>query len=112
SLGFVTLLGEAAACAKKGGITAEVLVDALTRGGGYGAALDRVSPFLLEGDPSRMKFAVRNALKDLSYYNAMAENQQCPHEIAAGVRNALSVLVEAGFGDAYLSTTAAQFEKV
>lgn len=109
SLGFVTLLGEAAACAHKGGISAEVFVDVLSKGGGYGAALERVAPFILENDPSRMKFAVHNAHKDLSYYNTMAKDQTCPSNVASGVQAALSQLVDAGFGETYLSATAERF---
>lgn len=109
SLGFVTLLGEAAACAQQGGISAEVLVDVLSKGGGYGAALERVSPFLLEGDASRMKFAVTNAHKDLSYYNTMAQDQGSAHHIAAGVKAAMASIVDAGQGDTFLSATAEQF---
>ncbi len=112
SLGFVTLLGEAAACAQKSGISAEVLVDVLTKGGGYGAALERVAPFILERDPSRMKFAVSNAHKDLSYYNTMAEDQACQHHVAAGVKAALGSLVNEGFGDTYLSATTEYFNKL
>ncbi len=112
SVSFVTLLGEAAACAKKVGIPAEVLVDALAKGGGHGAALERVAPFLLEGDPSRLKFAISHAFKDMSYYNTMAETQSCQRHIAAGVKDALGSLVEAGLGGEYLSSTAEQFGKL
>lgn len=112
SLGSVILLSEAAACARKGGVSADILVEVLAKGGGYGAALDRVSPFLLEGDPSRLKFSVSNAYKDLSYYNAMAENQDCPRQVAAGVKAALGSLVDAGMSAAYLSSCAEQFGKL
>lgn len=112
SLGFVALLGEAAACAQKSGIPADVLVNVLSKGGGYGAALERVAPFLLEGDSSRMKFAVSNAHKDLSYYNTMAQDQDSPHHIAAGVKAAMTTLMDAGLGDTYLSTAAEQFGKL
>ncbi|MYN13081.1 NAD-binding protein [Pusillimonas sp. TS35] len=112
SLGFATLLGEAAACARAGGIDASVLVEALSQGGGYGAALDRVAPFLLEGDTSRMQFSVSNALKDISYYNSMAEGLAAQRHIAAGLRDALSSLVDAGFGNGYIAATAEQFGKL
>lgn len=112
SLGFVTLLGEAAACAKQGGIPPDVFVDVLTKGGGYGAALDRVGPYVLEGDGSRMKFAVANAQKDLSYYVQMARDVEAQNNTASGVLSALGALVEAGYGATYLSETAGHFPKV
>lgn len=112
SLGFATLLSEAAACAKQAGIPADILVDVLAKGGGYGAALDRVSPFILDGDTSRMMFSVRNAHKDLSYYNAMAQDQDSPRQVAEGVKAALSSLLDAGLGDAYMASAPEQFAKL
>ncbi|MFX5358966.1 NAD-binding protein, partial [Acinetobacter baumannii] len=47
SLGSITLLAEAAACAKRAGVAADVLVDVLAAGGGSGAALDRLRPYIL-----------------------------------------------------------------
>ncbi len=96
SLGFATLLGEAAACAAEGGIAPDVLVDVLTKGGGYGAALDRVGPYILDRDPSKMKFSVANAHKDLSYYTAMARDLGCARSTAEGALGALEALMNAG----------------
>lgn len=109
SLGFVTLLSEAAACARQGGIEPDVLVDVLAKGGGYGAALDRVAPFLLENDTSRLRFSVANASKDLSYYLQMADAIGARSQSAQGVAGALKALVDDGRGDAYLATLAAEF---
>lgn len=112
SLGFATLLSEAAACADKGGIPAEVLVDALYKGGGYGAALDRIAPFLLEGDESRMQFTLNNTYKDLSYYNTMAQEQNSSHAIAAAIKNTIETIIDTGVGDTYLASVAQQFGKL
>lgn len=112
SLGFVTLLGEAAACARKGGIAPEVFIDVLRKGGGHGAALDRVAPFVLEGDPSKQKFAIANAQKDLSYYARMADDLNAADAVASGILSALDALMRNGFGQSYLSETAAGFEKI
>ncbi len=112
SLGFVTLMGEAAACAKQGGISPEVFVDVLSKGGGYGAALDRVGPYVLEGDGSRMKFAVANAHKDLSYYVQMARDVKAQNNTASGVLGALRGLVDAGYGETFLSETAGNFPRI
>lgn len=112
SLGFATLLSEAAACAEGGGIQAEVLVDALSKGGGYGAALDRIAPFLLNGDESRMQFTLSNTYKDLKYYNTMAEEQNCSHNIAATVKNTIESMINAGAGDTYLASAVKQFSRL
>lgn len=96
SLGLVTLVSEAAACAAAGGIEPELFVDVLKKGGGYGAALDRIAPFLLEGDVSRLRFSVGNAYKDLTYYAAMTESLGVTNKIASGVHATLSALMDAG----------------
>lgn len=112
SVGCATLLSEAAACAKKSGIEAAVFTDALARGGGYGAALDRIGPFLLEGDNSRMKFSVANAAKDMAYYLRMTQDLGAGNHAAGGVDAALRALSEGGFQDGYLSEAAAYFDRL
>jgi 3-hydroxyisobutyrate dehydrogenase-like beta-hydroxyacid dehydrogenase len=102
SLGSVALIAEAAACAGRAGIAPEILVDVLRKGGGHGAALDRLSPYLLEGDSSPMRFSIANARKDLSYYVAMAQGLGAEHAVADGVFSDLDHLVEAGHGADHL----------
>lgn len=85
SLGSVTLLAEAAACARRSGIDDAVFVEVLEKGGGWGAALERLKPFLLEGQTSGLRFSMGNALKDLTYYADMAR-ETGSH---AGAANAL-----------------------
>ena len=85
SLGFVALLSEAAACAKRAGMSTDVFVDVLAKGGGGGAALERLRPYLASGDPSALRFAMSNAQKDLGYYNAMADDTGAVKVIADSV---------------------------
>lgn len=89
SLGMVTLLGEAAACAGRSGVAAEAFVDVLAKGGGGGIALERIKPYLLAGDTSAVRFSIANARKDLAYYNEMAADAGSPREIAAAVLSTL-----------------------
>jgi 3-hydroxyisobutyrate dehydrogenase-like beta-hydroxyacid dehydrogenase len=85
SLGMVTLLAEAAACARRNGVANDAFVDVLAKGGGGGIALERLKPYLLTGDPSGLRFSIANARKDLDYYNAMAADADVPKQIAAAV---------------------------
>lgn len=89
SLGMVTLLAEAAACARQSGVSPEVFVDVLAKGGGGGIALERLKPFLLAHDVSGLRFSVANAAKDLGYYNAMAAEAGAEHAVAAAVLGTL-----------------------
>lgn len=112
SLGSMVLLSEAAACAKKSGIAMDVLVDLLQKGGGYGAALDRLSPFLLHGDGSKVQFTLKNSLKDIGYYVTMAEERGSARATALGVRATLAALVDGGHGGDFVSTTPRQLESL
>jgi len=73
SIGSVVLLAEAAASSRHAGIDDAVLVKILSEGGAWGAALDRLRPYLLHADISALRFSLDNALKDLRYYCAMVQ---------------------------------------
>lgn len=85
SLGMVTLLAEAAACAQRSGVAPEAFVDVLAKGGGGGIALERLKPYLLAGDTGGLRFSIANARKDLDYYNAMAGDAGAARAVAAAV---------------------------
>jgi len=102
SLGFVTLLAEAAACALRAGVAPEVFVDVLAKGGGGGAALERLRPYITAQDASGLRFSMSNALKDLGYYNAMAEDTGAARQIAAAVQATLEHGVGAAGPDTLL----------
>lgn len=93
SLGFIALLAEAAACAERAGIAPQVLVDVLGQGGGGGAALERLKPYLLSRDANGLKFAMGNAQKDLGYYTQMARDTQAAHAIADAVHGTYAAAV-------------------
>jgi 3-hydroxyisobutyrate dehydrogenase-like beta-hydroxyacid dehydrogenase len=91
SLGMLTLLSEAAACARRNGVAPAAFVDVLAKGGGGGIALERLKPFLLTGDVSGLRFSVANARKDMDYYNTMAMDADTHKEIAAAVLSTLDM---------------------
>lgn len=89
SLGLITLIAEAAACARQSGITDAVFADVLARGGGGGTALERLKPYLLEGNTGSLRFSVANAGKDLDYYNTMASETGADVTIASAVLDSI-----------------------
>lgn len=102
SLGTVTLLAEAAACAQLSGVNAQTFVDVLAMGGGWGAALERLKPFLANGDPSGLRFSMANALKDLSYYNEMAKDTHADRTVAEAIQRTLATACQDGNPQALL----------
>ncbi|MBM3409140.1 MAG: NAD(P)-dependent oxidoreductase [Betaproteobacteria bacterium] len=95
SLGLVTLIAEAAACAQRSQVSAEVFVDVLARGGGGGIALDRLKPYLLEQDIGALRFSVANACKDLGYYQTMAADSGADRTVAHAVLDTLTRAAQA-----------------
>ncbi|MGH8233565.1 MAG: NAD(P)-dependent oxidoreductase [Rhodanobacteraceae bacterium] len=88
SLGFAAVLTEAAACAEHAGVAPETLLEILASGGGGGVVLERFRPYIQARDESSFRFSLANALKDLSYYTAMADEAGMPHRTADAVRAA------------------------
>lgn len=111
SIGFMTLLGEAAAQAADGGVDPAVFVDVLAKGGGASVALDRFAPFITDGDTSGLPFFVGNALKDIDYYREMTQAADAQQIVADGVAKALRQTVDAGHAEAYLPQLVALFAK-
>ena len=109
SIGFMTLLAEAAAQSADAGVDPNVLVEVLNTGGGASVALDRLAPFITDQDPSALPFMVNNALKDIDYYQQMSQAAGAQQSIAAGVLQALNEAVEQGHGEAYLPELVAAF---
>lgn len=102
SLGSVTLIAEAAACAAKGGVSMSALVECLAKGGGGGVALERLRGFIESGDPSQMRFSIANAAKDLTYYRQFANDMEGATRVADGVADTLNELIARGHGEAFM----------
>ncbi|HYP85054.1 NAD(P)-dependent oxidoreductase [Variovorax sp.] len=96
SLGTVALIAEAAACAQRAGVDADVFVDVLAKGGGGGVALERLKSFITQQDPAGLRFAMSNAQKDLGYYAEMAGGAQAARAIADAVLATYAGAVERG----------------
>lgn len=100
SLGMVTLLAEAAACAERSGVAPEAFVDVLTKGGGGGIALERIKPYLLARETSGLRFSIANARKDLDYYRQMATDAGAARDVASAVLGTLEQALAQGGQDA------------
>ncbi|HEX2941129.1 MAG TPA: NAD(P)-dependent oxidoreductase, partial [Rhodopila sp.] len=96
SLGFMTLLAEAAAHAEHAGVEPAILVDVLAKGGGAGVALQRLTPFMLTRDPSDVPFFISNAAKDLTYYREAASEAGVRHAIADAISRTLDDVAASG----------------
>lgn len=111
SVGFMSLLAEAAAQAADATIDPQVFVDVLAQGGGASVALDRLAPYIVAGDREGLPFFVSNAQKDIDYYRAMSDASGAQRTIADGVAASLSDAVSGGHGQAYVPELVTIFRK-
>ncbi|MDO5290488.1 MAG: NAD(P)-dependent oxidoreductase [Pseudomonadota bacterium] len=102
SLGFITLLAEAAACADRAGVAPDVFADVLAKGGGGGAALERLRPYITARDTSGIRFSISNAHKDLGYYTTMAQETGAAHRMADATHATLAQALAASTPDTLL----------
>lgn len=109
SIGFMTLLAEAAALSADAGIEPGHFVDVLAAGGGAGAALERLSPYIVDGNRNCLPFAISNGLKDIEYYQTMAKAEKAQQTVVDGVCQAIRGAVDAGHGQDYLPELARIF---
>lgn len=100
SLGFSAVLAEAAALARVSGADPGLFCDVLAAGGGGGVVLERLRPYIENGDTENFRFSTANALKDLEYYCAMAESLEGSHGVAQAVRNLYADACAAGLEQA------------
>lgn len=100
SLGFSAVLAEAAACAERAQVDPAVLIEILATGGGDGVVLGRMRPYIESGDSSGFRFTISNALKDMGYYTAMAQDTGAPHETAEAIRRTYASASQAGIDQA------------
>lgn len=96
SLGFSAVLAEAAACADCSGIDPQIFVEILAKGGGDGAVLNRLRPYIESRDNSSFRFSIANALKDMRYYTTMAQEAGAVHDTAEAIRQTYANAVKEG----------------
>ena len=102
SIGQAVVISEAVAAADKGGVDLGVLTEVLATGGAGGVALERLRPYIEQGDSSSFRFAIRNAAKDLDYYTRMAAALDAHAEAAQAVRRVLISALEQSSADAVM----------
>ncbi len=96
SLGFSAVLAEAAACAERSSIDPHVFVEILAKGGGEGAVLNRLRPYIESRDNASFRFSIANALKDMRYYTTMAQEAGAVHDAAEAIRQTYANAVKEG----------------
>lgn len=102
SLGYSAIYSEALTLGVKAGLTPQVF-DSVIRGSRmdcsfYQAFFD----FVLNRNENAQRFAMVNALKDMSYLASFAQSASVANPIGAAVRNSFATAVATGHGEAFV----------
>jgi 3-hydroxyisobutyrate dehydrogenase-like beta-hydroxyacid dehydrogenase len=99
SIGTVALLAEALVACRKLGVEPANLVKLMSVGGINSGILQMAAGGAVEGDFTRMKFALVNAAKDVRYYAQAMADAEVVGVMGAAVNQSLAQAVAAGFGE-------------
>jgi 3-hydroxyisobutyrate dehydrogenase-like beta-hydroxyacid dehydrogenase len=102
SMGYAALYSEALALGAKAGLTPQVF-DSVIRGGRMDCPFYQTFfKYVLERDRNAHQFAIRNALKDMSYLAGFASAASFANPMGAAVRNSFAAAAGAGKGEDYV----------
>lgn len=93
-------LGESFAMADITGVDRQEMFDVMFAGPLGSPFMSFMADYALKGDPNNLAFAIKNATKDVGYYDQMTKDAGTPSIMAGGTLSALRGAVEAGMGEA------------
>lgn len=102
ALGYVAIWSECYAMVKRLGADPAVFHEVVSNSGMNCGNFQNFSKFVLEGDPEGHKFSISNALKDLTYYNRMANESGSATLVSDGALQMLKLAGSMGYGDKFV----------
>ena len=95
-------MAEAFAVADVAGIERQAIYDVMSAGPLRSGMMDFVAAYALQGDETKLEFAIKNARKDVGYYQQMTEDAGASSVMSKATLAALTEATEAGQGDDYV----------
>ena len=92
-------MSEAFAVCDLAGVDRQSLYDVMAAGPNHSGMMDFVKAYAIEGDPMKLAFSVRNALKDVGYYDRMVEDFVTNSIMVKCAINAVGRATDDGHGD-------------
>lgn len=102
-------MSEAFAMGEAAGVDRQVLFDVMSAGPLKSGMMEFVKGYAVDGDPSQLAFALKNARKDVGYYTAMADDLGKLSIMSQGTKQALGLAVAQGRGDKMVSEAVDMF---
>jgi 3-hydroxyisobutyrate dehydrogenase-like beta-hydroxyacid dehydrogenase len=103
TLGNTALVIEACTTALKAGVDPKMMHELISVSGGNSVIFQRFAGLLIgQGDPAKAAFAIKNALKDVSYFWRLAEAEDAYAPMADAIRRYYDLAVALGYGERLL----------
>ncbi len=93
------LVAEAVATSRKVGVEVDKLYEVMAAGPSRSPFFDWMFAQALRDDPSGLRFALKNAHKDVGYFVGMAESAGIPCVMAPAAERMLALALEGGYGE-------------
>jgi len=104
-------MAEVFAVADAAGVSRETVYKVISAGPLHSSMMDFISAFGLEGDKSKLEFAIKNAFKDVSYYRLMTQNLGINSIMSESASKALSQANDDGYANAMVCEMINFFKK-
>ena len=99
SMAVAVLAAEAMAVAREGGVDLALVHQVMAAGPNRSDFFDWIMEAAVNGDESKLSFALKNGYKDMGYFNAMADEVGVNATLPAAAHARMANIVEAGHGD-------------
>ena len=104
-------MAEGFAVADAAGVSRQTVYKVISAGPLHSSMMDFISAFGLEGDKSKLEFAIKNAFKDVSYYRLMTQNLGINSIMSESASKALSQANDDGYANAMVCEMIDFFKK-
>ena len=104
-------MAEVFAVADAAGVSRETVYKVISAGPLHSSMMDFISAFGLEGDKSKLEFAIKNAFKDVSYYRLMTQNLGINSIMSESASKAFSQANDDGYANAMVCEMIDFFKK-
>ena len=92
-------ISEAFAMADAAGVPRQKVYDVMSAGPLGSGMMDVVKAYAIDGDPTKLAFALKNGKKDVGYYASMAEELGKLSLMSVATRQTLGLAVAQGYGE-------------
>ena len=98
-MAYTAIYAEAFAACRKSGVDIEKFHAILSAGGLNSGMFQRISNWVIGGDPKAHEFTIKNSYKDMKYYCQLADAMALPANMGTAAKQSYALAVAQGLGD-------------